>query len=246
MFSHALEWGYIRNNPTLYLKRPRLESKEPDFLDPAEIKLFLKAISPEYFAFFFTAVMTGMRRGELLGLTWSDVDWSSGQIFVQRSLYKGQFTTPKSKGSHRKIVMTPALQYVLAQYRENSGTNETGLVFTSTVGTALDPDNIIKRQFHPALERAGLRRIRFHDLRHSYCAMLIGLKENIKFIQMQMGHSSATITLDRYGHLMNDDHHEFGQRLDKIMLGKSVRKLLENGGFEQIPDKKETPEVFEP
>ncbi|MEE9555171.1 MAG: site-specific integrase [candidate division Zixibacteria bacterium] len=223
-----------------------MESKEPDFLYPAEIKLILKAITPKYVSLYFTAVITRMRRGELLGLTWSDVDWSSGQIFVQRSLYKGQFTTPKSKGSHRKIVMTPALQYVLAQYRENSGTNETGLVFTSTVGTALDPDNIIKRQFHPALERAGLRRIRFHDLRHSYCAMLIGLKENIKFIQMQMGHSSATITLDRYGHLMNDDHHEFGQRLDKIMLGKSVRKLLENGGFEQIPDKKETPEVFEP
>lgn len=88
---------------------------------------------------------------------------------------------------------------------------------------------MVKREFFPALERAGIRRIRFHDLRHTYASLLIAQGENIKFIQSQLGHSSAKTTLDRYGHLMPNLENDAAKRLDKNVFGEDfVRKLLEN------------------
>jgi len=91
---------------------------------------------------------------------------------------------------------------------------------------------MVKREFYPALERAGIRRIRFHDLRHTYASLLIAQGENIKFIQSQLGHSSAKTTLDRYGHLMPNLENDAAKRLDKNVFGENfVRKLLENRPF---------------
>jgi site-specific recombinase XerC len=91
-----------------------------------------------------------------------------------------------------------------------------------------------------------LRRIRFHDLRHTYASLLISQGENIKFIQSQLGHASAKTTLDRYGHLMPNLENNAARRLDETVFGNFVRKLLENPVFEGNPVKKETPEVIEP
>ena len=91
----------------------------------------------------------------------------------------------------------------------------------------MDANNLVKRKFHAALRRAGLRKIRFHDLRHTYASVLIAQGENLKFIQQQLGHSSAQVTLDRYGHLMPQVQHGVGERLQNTVFGDSVRNLLE-------------------
>ena len=94
------------------------------------------------------------------------------------------------------------------------------LVFCTRKGTPLEPENMIGQQFDPALTRAGLRHIRFHDLRHTFASLLIAQGENVKFIQGQLGHASATTTLDRYGHLFPDAERESGTKLDKQIFGQ--------------------------
>ncbi|MEW5701577.1 MAG: site-specific integrase [Candidatus Zixiibacteriota bacterium] len=244
MFQHAVLWGYLRRNPAALVQKPRVERQEMDILNPEEVRIFLQHVRAKHYALFLTAVLTGMRRGELLALQWGDIDWRSSQIIVRRSLYKGQFTSPKTKYSCRRIVMSKTLQEALQQHRLISIRSEDDLIFCNENGKPLDPDDLVKREFFPALDRAGLHRIRFHDLRHTYASLLIAQGENIKFIQHQLGHASATTTLDRYGHLMSDRNVEAAERLDQTVFGGFVRKLLENPESEGIPQKHELPEVF--
>lgn len=245
MFKHAVIWGYIKRDPSLYVKRPRVEQEEMDFLTPEEIRLFLENVNPVYHTLFLTAVMTGMRRGELLALQWGDIDWNSSEISVRRSIFRGEFIKPKTKNSIRRIVMSPVLRQALEQHRFLGRASDMDLVFSNENGLSLDPENLIKREFHPALDRAGLRRIRFHDLRHTYASLLISQGENIKFIQSELGHASAKTTLDRYGHLMPNLENDAARRLDKTVFGHFVRKLLENPVSEGNPAKKRTPEVID-
>ncbi|KAA3630730.1 MAG: site-specific integrase, partial [Calditrichaeota bacterium] len=242
-FKHAVIWGYINRDPSQYVKRPRVEQEEMDFLTPEEVRSFLDHVNPTYYTLFLTAVMTGMRRGEVLALQWGDVDWNSNQILVRRSYSKGEFIQPKTKNSIRRIVISPVLKQSLNRHRTFGKDLEMDLIFSNEVGLPLDPDNLIKREFHPALDRAGLRRIRFHDLRHTYASILIAQGENIKFVQSQLGHASAKTTLDRYGHLMPNLDNDAARRLDKTVFGNFVRKLLENPVSEGNPTKKEIPEV---
>ena len=96
------------------------------------------------------------------------------------------------------------------------------MVFTNGTGAPVDPDNMIKRNFQPALEAAGLRRIRFHDLRHTFASLLIDQGENIKFIQSQLGHASIQTTIDRYGHLMPlKNYMGVGKRLDEKIFASN-------------------------
>ena len=100
--------------------------------------------------------------------------------------------------------------------------NADELVFTNGTGAPVDPDNMIKRNFQPALEAAGLRRIRFHDLRHTFASLLIDQGENIKFIQSQLGHASIQTTIDRYGHLMPlKNYMGVGKRLDEKIFASN-------------------------
>lgn len=196
-----------------------------DFLNPEEIRLLLEHSPEPDKTIFLIAILTGMRKGEVLALQWGDVDWNSDTIYVRRSLRfkmrknidtedrRWWFDSPKTKYSTRAIIMSPHLKEALENHRFNQTVefaqkdkgkkplNADELIFTNDAGCPVDPDNIIKRKFHPALERAGLRKIRFHDLRHTFASLLIDQGENIKFIQSQLGHASIQTTLDRYGHL---------------------------------------------
>jgi hypothetical protein len=149
------------------------------------------------------------------------------------------------ENSIRRIVMSPVLRQALEQHRLIGRASEMDLVFSNENGLSLDPENLIKREFLPALDRAGLRRIRFHDLRHTYASLLISQGENIKFIQSQLGHASAKTTLDRYRHLMPNLENDAARRLDKTVFGNFVRKLLENPVSEGNSAKIRTPEVVE-
>ncbi len=101
------------------------------------------------------------------------------------------------------------------------------LVFCHEDGTPLDPDTVRKREFHRYLKDAGIRRIRFHDLRHTYASLLLTQRESPKYIQSQLGHSSIQITFDRYGHLMPEAHKEAAERLDTRVFGSFSRKIVE-------------------
>lgn len=153
-----------------------------------------------------------------------------------------RFDTPKTKNSMRTIIMPPSLKKVLEQHKFNETVrlaqvaekskepNKHDLIFTNGAGSPMDPDNLIKRGFHPALEAAGLRKVRFHDLRHSYASLLIDQGENLKFIQSQLGHASIQATIDRYGHMMHLGHYSnVGARLDeKVFAPQEPAKAEES------------------
>jgi integrase len=227
-----------------------------DFLTPEEIRLLLAQVRPHYYPFFLSAALTGMRRGELLGLQWGDIDWHGEQIRVRRGLYfeahrkekerKWRFISPKSYNSIRAINMSPTLALELKKYKLAHFPGSLDLVFANEDGNPIEPDNLVKRDFLPALRRAGLRQVPFHSLRHSFTALLIAQGENIKYIQSQLGHASVQTTLDRYGHLLPATHKEAGKRLDQTLFGTSISKPLANGSVVDGAQKGESPEVFVP
>lgn len=233
MFKHAVLWGYLKVNAAEYVERPRVEREEMEILTPEEVGLLLDHSSPKRKTLFLTAVLTGMRRGELLGLKWGDIDRNYTQIHVRRSLWKGQFVTPKSKKSERKIDLSPHLAEALRQHKLTCPASELDLVFCNSEGAPVEPDNMVKRDFLPVLKKAGINRVRFHDLRHTNVALRIEQGQNIKYIQHQLGHASIQTTLDRYGHLLTDVNTEQARKLDSI-LGfdvcheSPVRSLLED------------------
>jgi len=236
MFKHAKRWGYLRENPAWDIEHIRDDHKEMDFLTPEEVRELLKHADEPCRTVIQLAAMTGMRRGEIFGLQWGDIDWHKNMICVRRNLfwhvkrelasdYKGPlwcFLSPKTKRSCRTIVMSPELKKMLEIHRITAPIGRDDLVFCNKQGNPVDPANFVAREFDPALTRAGLRKIRFHDLRHTYATFLIAQNENIKFIQSQLGHASIQTTIDRYGHVLPNTHIGVGERLDKLVFGDVV------------------------
>jgi integrase len=227
MFKHAHQWGYVKLNHAEHAKRPRIEKKEIEILEPEETERLLEHTTDAYRMAFKTAIMTGMRAGELWGLQWGDIDWNAGQIYVRRSLWGGNFQSPKSKTSIRKIDIPSSLLLELKKWKLACPVSEDDLVFPNTDGTISIHNTVLKSHFQPALRRAGLRHVSFHSLRHSNASMRIQAGQNIKYLSTQLGHSSINITMDRYGHLFNDL--DFTKRqVDLLEVSfQSVRNRLE-------------------
>ena len=148
-------------------------------------------------AIFLTAAFTGLRMGELLALRWRDVDFAGNAIRVRASYYAGHLTTPKS-GKVRAVPMAPDVASALAQLsRREHWVGDDDLVFIGASGSYLD-GSALRRRYKVALDRAGLRRLRFHDLRHTFGTRMIA-KADIRRVQEWMGHADIQTTM-RYLH----------------------------------------------
>ncbi len=232
IMTYACRKRYIDYNPVRDVEKPkgRSENKgeeELNILNPQQCKLLFEN-TPElkYKTLFMTAVLTGMRQGELFGLKWSDIDWFNRQIHVSRTFNHGRFYEPKTKTSRRKIDLAPQLVKRLREWKLACPTSELELVFPNESGKPLSPINMVRRKFEPALTKANIKRIRFHDLRHGYASILIDLDENPKYIQNQMGHASINVTLDIYGHLMKTVNKEAANRLGNAIFEDDGSKMV--------------------
>ena len=193
IFNWAIENDYTMFNPAQRVKKLKVIKEEMEFLTKEEIEAVLNVTKknyPDFYPLLLTAIYTGMRRGEILGLTWDCVNFLKSTIKVKYALYKGKLSTPKTKTSIREIDTPKIVMDVLATLKNQSEPNTLNLVFTSKNGKFLDADNMIKRRFHKVLDIAGVSRIRFHDLRHTYASLLLAKNLNIKYIQKQMGHAN--------------------------------------------------------
>lgn len=160
-----------------------------------------KVIYPDFYPLLFTAIFTGMRKGEILALTWDSINWITQKITVDKNYTHGRLGTPKT-GKIRVIDMSNELAKVLKEWRLACPHSELNLVFPNSNGNYQSADNLAKRRFLPALNRAGIDKIRFHDLRHTYASLLLANGASMKYVQHQLGHSSITMTMDLYTHLL--------------------------------------------
>lgn len=213
IFNQAIEDGLISSNPAARPGRyVKLEDRRGKFgfLTPAEGRIFLeraKELTPKFYPIFLTALRTGMRQGEILGLQWGDVDWNGKFIEIRRASWNRIVTTPK-RGKSRRVDMSDQLAQVLSEHKLalakqalKKGRPMSEWVFPSSVGAPLEP-NRVREAFFLALKYAGLQRIRFHDLRHSFASWLIANGESLAYIKEQLGHHPIQITVDTYGHLV--------------------------------------------
>lgn len=223
IFKYAARHKYIMYNPFLDAERPinqgKTTKKKIRILNPSEIRSFLDAVENQmYRTLFRLAIMSGTRQGELLGLKWSDVDWENSQIHIQRTYNNQEWYDVKTETSNRKIDIGPSMMAELKRWNLACPPSKLDLVFPNEAGQPLNHSNLVARHFHPTLKKAGIERIRFHDLRHTYASLLIEQGENIKYIQTQLGHSSPTVTLNIYAHLMKPINQEAACRLENTIF----------------------------
>jgi integrase len=199
-----------------------------DILSPEEGNKVLETAGKHFVRLhplLLTAMRTGLRQGEILALEWGDIDWTGNFIEIRRSVWNGNTTTPKS-GKSRRVDMSDRLKAVLEAHRKRiaaeslaAGREMPSLVFTSVEGTPYDAANV-RHSFEAVLRRSGIRKIRFHDLRHSFASWLIANKESLAYVRDQLGHHSIQITVDLYGHLVPGANREAVNRLDAQPLTK--------------------------
>lgn len=215
ILTDAVEQGRLPGNPAFRMGRYcRVEGEIPHAIQPLsreEAAALLNAArdhAPRYAALVLTALRTGMRLGELLALEWGDIDFHGGFIWVRRNRVHGVTTTPKN-GKARRVDMSVQLkrelEHLLVRRKADAlreGCTLPRTLFLSPEGNPIDADNLRTRVWEPLLAKAGLRAIRFHDLRHTYASLLIAGGESLAYVRDQLGHSSIRITVDIYSHLI--------------------------------------------
>jgi len=210
----AARWGQVARNVADLVKRPRAARKEMTTLSPEQARTFIGAAQGDRLeALYVVAISTGMRQGELLALKWHDVDLDGARLRVTATLRRTRdgliFGEPKSARSRRQVQLMPTAVAALRAHRARQLEErlrcpywqDPELVFATEVGTPIECGNMMRRSFYPLLERAGLPRIRFHDLRHTAATLLLGQNVNVKVVSEMLGHSQIAITLDLYSHV---------------------------------------------
>jgi len=176
------------------------------------------------------AIFTGLRQGELLGLTWGDVDLAGGSIRVSKALDRqGQRVDPKTLQAVREVVLMPALTQLLREHKLASPfSRPIDFVFASATGSPLYWRNVARRGLGAALEAARLEHVRWHDLRHTFASLLIAQGANVVYVSRQLGHASPDITLRVYAHLF--DRAEHAQRASDALEASFGAMVAETGG----------------
>ncbi len=239
---NAVQWGYVSRNVCELVTRPRVPKHDIAPLTLEQAQRFRQHLQGHRFEVLITmAVVTGMRRGELLSLRWSDIDFQRGILQVLHTV--DRFTgygyvegEPKSAAGVRSIRLPAFLVEMLKQHRvqqvaqksQAKTWQERDLVFPNSRGGYLHP-NHLGEAFRELLEEAGLPSIRFHDLRHSAATILLSMGVNIKVIQEMLGHSDISITLRVYGHLLPSMQQEAVDRWDSAFQEQKEEKQDEAG-----------------
>jgi integrase len=225
-YHHAIDEQLVTMNPAAKLGRI-VSSRESGSahispLSAEEVRILLrqaKTTAPLLYPLFLCAVRTGMRKGELLGLQWGDIDFHGQFIEVRRAVVRRQVTSTKTH-KIRRVDLSPQLAQVLRDVKEtrelDAKLHEQPMpewVFLTPHGGRMTIE-VLRKGFEACLDAAGLRRVRFHDLRHTFASLLIQQQANPKYIQEQLGHGSISITLDVYSHLFHGEHRHHVERLD--------------------------------
>ena len=241
--AYGVRHGILIRNVAEAVDAPRPEHKEVAMLGANEIRLILDAAKRTlYYAILFTKAYTGLRRSELLGLRWGDIDLEKSTLSVVQTLHqlrggKYIFREPKSKRSQRQIALSPSLAILLwdhqlkqehARRLLGKSLKPTELVFSHPDGRPIRP-NSVTRAFQTIAQSLGLKGARLHDLRHAHATIMLEQGVHPKIVQERLGHSSVSTTLDIYSHVVPGLQEAAARRFEE--------------GLEDTPTEKQPTEV---
>lgn len=228
----AVKFEDLSINPASKVEKPKVSPKEMNIWSIKQIKRFLKYSEDHRLnCAFYLALMTGLRKGEILGLRWKDVDLENQVLYVNQTLeYDGKTIKKgaKTKNSIRSVTFSPSTKNVLLKHKEQQEAEKNffaseyldqNLVICAQNGAPYHPRNLT-RVFNSLKRKANLPHIRFHDLRHTHAALMIAQNEPMKLIMERLGHSQISTTIDVYGHLLPNMQHDASNRLDQTIFGE--------------------------
>jgi integrase len=226
----AVKWQFIARNVAEAVSPPKIKKVEMQTWTNAQVKTFLnEAKESSYYTIYLTTIYTGMRRGEVLGLRWQDIDFDNNIIYVRQSLQEVKkvgltFKEPKS-GKSRSITITPSLtkelKKVFKQQLEDKLLfgqlyHDLDLVFAQKNGKPVQPTEMA-RNYRKIVERSGLHYIRFHDLRHTHATLMLQQGVHPKIVSERLGHSKIGITMDTYTHVLPNMQKEAALQFEQLL-----------------------------
>ncbi len=228
----AARWGVVPRNVATLVDPPRATRHEMKTYSPEHAHTLLQAVSGDPLeALYVLALSTLARKGELRALRWSEVDLEGRVIRIIATIQETRegpvFGPPKTRKSRRPILFTKRVQEILRRhrvaqiaerFRVGEAWHDLDLVFPNKIGEPL-ADSSVSQNFHTRADRAGLPRIRFHDLRHTGATLLLGCGVNPKIVSEMLGHSSVAITLDLYSHVTPTMQREAVTALEGVLWG---------------------------
>lgn len=220
----AIEQKLILTNPADACALPKLEHREMKTLPVEQLTSFLReAKESGVFEMYYIELATGLRRGELLGLKWSDIDLEHGSLRVQRQIARidGEIVEAplKTKNAYRTLLLSADAIDVLKTQKKKCGTSP--YVFPSPTGGPISPDSVL-HMLHRVLKRAGLPKVRFHDLRHTFATLALQNGVDIKTVSGMLGHFSAGFTLDTYAHVTTAAQKEAANTMGSVLTAAST------------------------
>lgn len=212
ILQEAMRRGLVAQNVAAEVRvsRPSRDKDKVEIPTREEIRALLAAAPADFHPMLMVAVLTGLRASELRGLRWSDIDLKAATVSVnQRVDQWGNFGPPKSAAGRRTIPIPPKVVQVLREWKLRCPKGEHGLAFPDTKGGVQVHKNVLTRRYYPAQKDAGFaKRYSFHTLRHFAASSFIAQRVDLKRLSGWLGHSTVTLTLDRYGHLMKDNQQD--------------------------------------
>ena len=218
-YNLAMEQKLVNKSPTQGCALPKVEHKEMKTLTADQLSAFFReAKESGVYELYYLDLATGLRRGELLGLKWTDVDFDRGALKIQRAISRqnGKVVEAplKTKNAYRTLPLSADAIDILKTQKKKVSSSE--WVFPSPTGGPMSPDSVL-HMLHRVLKRAGLPRIRFHDLRHTFATMALQNGVDVKTVSSMLGHYSAGFTLDTYAHVTTDAQLKAAQTMGNIL-----------------------------
>jgi len=245
---HAVRWELIPRNPVEQVEPPRVERPEITVLTREQVGLLLEAVrQTRFYIPVLLAVSTGLRRGEVFGLTWDAVDLEARVVKVQRSMIRARDGEPvwgptKTQRSQRVVTLPEFVAAELAEHRRRQDLyrqllgpkyRDYGLVVCLEDGRAWDTSNF-EHSFRRLMDRLGFKGVRFHDLRHTHATLLLEAGVHPKVVQERLGHSQIAVTMDTYSHVLPTIQREAALVLDQLLGAGRVPNAVPN----QIPNER--------
>jgi integrase len=235
-FAQAVRWGLLTRNPATMATPPRVVARDFTPWDEEEVRMFLGEArrTSRHHTLYLTALGTGLRMGELLGLRWQDLDLPLARLTVSQAFYRlgrdpaAWMKTPKTRASRRTVALPAAVVEALRAHQQaqeeitrllGADYQNQGLVFCQPTGKPLHAHNLSQKDFQRIIRRAGLRRIRFHDLRHCHASHLARAGVSVKVAQERLGHASPMMTLRVYTHTLTGEHEDAARRIGERLFG---------------------------